>query len=868
MEGDKRLGQQGGGAAPGPVGPRPGQEADLALTETRIELELECGRHAEVVSELTALTTTHPLRERLRELLMLALYRGGRRAEALAVHADTQQLLADELGAQPGPALTDLRHRILQDDAELAARTATVDGVAFVRPAQLPASVADFTGRSDVVDALHTRLVSPRRDAPPVLAVAGTGGIGKTALAVHVAHAARRHFPDGQLYADLCGAGPSPAEPEAVLGAFLRALGMPDSAVPDGLEERAALYRSALRGRRVLVLLDNARDSAQVRMLLPEDGESCVTLITSRTRMAGLEGSHLVDLDVMSPSEAFTLFARIAGEERALIEYEATMDVVTSCGFLPLAIRIAASRLAARRTWTVSTLARKLADERRRLDELRAGDLAVKATFELGYKQLEPRQARAFRLLGLVGGPDISLTAAAAALDLGTDETEGLLSSLVDISLLECCVPGRYRFHDLARLYARACAERDERPVSEREAAQSRLLDFYLATAARVYAIERPGDRTVDHLEPTGHAGLTFETSADALDWLFTEGECLISCARRCTGDGVRKRAANLLMAALDLAESGIKSGQYESAAKAISEAAQAAGDERAEGHARLALGHLYHSTGRFGRAEAEMRRALQLGAMVGDAILSCRVPNQRGIIALYQGRHIEAEEHLRQALAAFRADANGPGEASALSNLARVHLNTGRTQAGVELAEQALAIYRRLGTSLRLANGMYVLGIALLRTGRLEESVAQLTEALDIFGKNRQPLWEGMTHIRLAETYLAAGRPALAAEHAERALALGGLGGEWRRGSFLTVLGKALIRVGQRGRARECWREARSIYERLGAPELEETLALLADATPEARTAPEHTLGHRSSLHETYPWLKALSGTDDPSGS
>ncbi len=325
-----------------------------------------------------------------------------------------------------------------------------------------------------------------------VSALAGIGGVGKTTLAVHVAHQARSAFPDGQLYMDLQGAGPRAAEPETVLGSFLRALGTADSAIPDSLEERAALYRSVLDGRRVLVLLDNAKDAAQVRPLLPGT-EGCAALVTSRVRMVDLAGAHLVDLDVMSPDEALSLFTKIVGEERVAAERKAALDVVAACGFLPLAIRIAASRLAARRTWTVSVLAAKLADERRRLDELQAGDLAVKATFELGYGQLEPAQARAFRLLGLADGPDISLAAAAAVLDLPVDDTEDLLESLVDTSLLESAAPGRYRYHDLVRLYARACAERDEHPPSERDAAMSRLLDFYLATVSGVYLIERPG---------------------------------------------------------------------------------------------------------------------------------------------------------------------------------------------------------------------------------------------------------------------------------------------------------------------------------------------------------------------------------------
>ncbi|MFD8382913.1 ATP-binding protein [Streptomyces sp. NPDC059679] len=816
MVGDKRLGNREGCTASGPEGTWRDEEAALALSEARIELEWERSSGAEIVTERRGTPE-------------------GASGGDATVPAGTVSSTAVSKGAASGH-----RQHTLRADAELAElpgrRDHFLSGASVVRPAQLPASVADFTGRAEAVQELSELLTAKGRE-PAVLTIAGTGGIGKTALAVHVAHAARRHFPDGQLYIDLCGAGSSPTEPEAALSAFLRSLGTLDTTIPDNAEERAALYRSALEGRRVLILLDNARDAAQIRPLLPgDDAGGCATLITSRTNMAGLEGSHLVDLDVMSPAEAFALFARIVGEERASVEREEVMGVLASCGFLPLAIRIAACRLASRRTWTVSVLARKLADERRRLDELRAGDLAVKASFELGYGQLEPQQARAFRLLGLADGPDISLSAAAALLDLGIEETETLLTSLMDISLLESVVPGRYRLHDLVRLYARACANQDQLTTSEREAALSRLLDFYLATATRVYAMERPGDRTVVHLETTAYPGLTFESSRAALDWLFTEADCLIACARQCIGDGERRRAADLLTAALDLAESGARSRQYESVAKAISDSACTVGDLHTEARARSALGNLYCFTGRFDRARLELGRALELAMAGGDRLLVSRAPNRLGVIALYQGRYADAETYFKQAIDAFRSDDNEPGEASALSNLARVHLNTGRTETGMKLAEHVLRIYQRLGSSLRVANGMYGLGIALTSIGKFEEADAQLTRALAIFAENRQRLWEGMTHFRLAEMHLAACRPTQAVEHAERSLALGGIGGEWRRGTFLTLLGKALMRMGQTEQAQECWRQSRAIYEQTGSPEVEEVRQLLSDAWPKTQ--------------------------------
>ncbi|WP_432062036.1 AfsR/SARP family transcriptional regulator [Streptomyces sp. S1] len=809
------------------------EEWRLTLLETRLDIDLEVGAHAEAVSELTALTAAHPLRERLRELLMLALYRGGRQAEALAVYADTRRLLADELGVDPNPELSRLQQRILRADAELArpVEEPVPAAAPVARPAQLPATVPDFTGRASFVRELGARLATAEGHVMAVSALAGIGGVGKTTLAVHVAHEARPHFPDGQLYVDLQGAGSRAAAPETVLGSFLRALGTPDSAVPDSLEDRAALYRSTLDGRRVLVLLDNARDAAQIRPLLPGTA-GCAALVTSRIRMVDLAGAHLVDLDVMSPEEALQLFLRIVGEERVRAEREAALDVVAACGFLPLAIRIAASRLAARRTWTVSVLAAKLADERRRLDELQAGDLAVKATFELGYGQLEPAQARAFRLLGLADGPDISLAAAAAVLDLPLWDTEDLLEALVDTSLLESAAPGRYRYHDLVRLYARACAERDEQPPSERESALSRLLDFYLSTAARVYAIERPGDRLVDHLEPTAYDGLSFTDRHEAQDWLYAEADCLLATVRQSAASpGTLRRGVDLLWASLDLAESGANSREYEAVATVLREAAGRVGDVRAKGRAALTLAYVQHVTGRFDEADGEAHEAMDLASSTGDALPLCWAANALGIMALYQGRTEDGERFLTQATTAFRACDDEAGEASALCNLSRIHLAMGQTDVAVELAQRGTEMYASMGHALKGANGRYALGLALTASGRLDEASARLAEALEVFRDSRQRLWEGMSLFRIAEVDIAARRYAQAASNSELALVvLRGVGGEWRRGQVLVVLGRALSGIGQHGRARVCWQEALDIFIELGSPEESDVRALLLE--------------------------------------
>ncbi len=377
-------------------------ELRMRAVESRVEAKLRLGRYGELVAELRQLVGVEPLREGLHGQLMLALYRSGRQAEALEVFRGIDRRLRDELGISAGPELCALHQRILAADPALA------DGqppAAYLGPeqaaggpsagrstgaAQLPADTADFTGRQSQVEQLCALLGAEPDAARPgamiVAAVAGMGGVGKTALAVHVAHRVRQRFPDGQLYVSLQGAS-MPLLPTEVLARLLRDLGEPEEAIPAGEAARGARYRSLLARRRVLVVLDDAQDSAQVRPLLPGSA-GCAVIVTSRGMLTGLSGAAQLNLDVLAASDARDLFDAIVGPSRTVAEPEATAAVLASCVGLPLAIRIAGIRLASRPAWTIAHLAARLTDERLRLAELATGDLAVRASFAVSYHAL------------------------------------------------------------------------------------------------------------------------------------------------------------------------------------------------------------------------------------------------------------------------------------------------------------------------------------------------------------------------------------------------------------------------------------------------------------------------------------------------
>jgi DNA-binding SARP family transcriptional activator len=515
-------------------------EADR-LTERRLAglaqlytAELACGHATAVIPELVELAAQHPMREQLQGLLMTALYQAGRQAEALEVYQRTRGALVDQLGLEPGNELQRLEHAILTGDPLLEAPRAPA-----IAPAQLPADVIDFTGRKTQLAAVRHLIAAADRSATVLVAITGKAGVGKTTLAVHAAHRLRAQYPDGQLFVNLRGTQTKPLSAADVLARFLRSLGVDHAVIPDDAEERAALYRSLLADRRLLILLDDAACEAQLRPLLPGT-PSCAVLVTSRARLAGLVGARLVDLDVFEPDQAVELLARVTGPQRIAAEPAAARKIVRLCGFLPLAIRVAGARLSARPHWPLSRLEADLADDNTRLDTLRLGDLEVRASFALSYGNLEVMARRAFRLLALLEIRDFAPWVTAALLDVPQARAEELMDTLVDLHLLDVTsrdAPGRlrYRFHDLLRVYAREMVTIQE-PEASRRAALERAFEGWL-----VLAEEAGRSLASSAFAGTFEAGTCWRPDesvvrsvvTDPASWFQTEGEALASAVEQ-----------------------------------------------------------------------------------------------------------------------------------------------------------------------------------------------------------------------------------------------------------------------------------------------------------------------------------------------
>jgi DNA-binding SARP family transcriptional activator/tetratricopeptide (TPR) repeat protein len=762
-------------------------EQRIASIEDRLAVELDLGRHHELVGELAELARAYPLRERLRGQLMLALYRCDRSAEALTVYRQARQVMIEELGIEPGERLRQLQHAILTSDPslDLLAGAPLVQPPAPTAPRLLPADIADFTGRAAQVEQIGRHLAgcAEGRVAAPVVVITGQGGVGKTSLAVHAAHSVGGQFPDGQLFADLHAGAGHPVSPMQVLDRFLRALGVPGPQVPEGLDERGEMYRNLVAGRQILIVLDDAAGESQVLPLLPGTGTAAV-IVTSRHRLGGLGGAARIEVAVFYAEASLELLARIAGTGRVQAQPQAAAMVAGQCGNLPLALRVAGARLAERPHWAIQQLADRLADESRRLDELRHGDLAIRPSISLSYHSASEQGRRLLRLLPLVEAPVFSGWVAAALLGQPPAAGEDALDELVSARLVETAGAGsgvhsQYRLHDLIRVYARERLAAEE-PPAEQKAALERVLGalLYLARQADYRYDGSDSARLRSDVTPWPLPGpLAQQLVSDPLAWFERERAALVSGVGQAARGGFTGLCWELAFTAATLFEGRAYFDDWQETHEIALHATRQAGDVGGQATILYALGSLHMRQGQYDRGRDELITAAQL----------------------------------------FRDAGNDWGMAIATAQLAAVDWVTGRLDDAARRGWQALAVLRRTGDAYHLANLLSLLGRVKLELREFDDAIELLTEALrQIPGRNSN--LKALNLSRLGEAYLRAGDLARAVGTLELALATAReISAPGAEAQALINIAAVRTRLGEFGPARGALRRALELAGTLG---------------------------------------------------
>lgn len=800
-------------------------ERRLVAFEHLADWELTAGRHEDLIDELTAQVAAHPLRERLSCLLMRALHQAGSQADALAVARAYRSTLADQQGLDPGRAFVALEQAILRDEADHAPTPAT-STVPSRRPVNyLPYDTPDFAGRTAELERLTGT------ESAVLAAIDGMAGIGKTALAIRAAHLLAGRHPDGQLFVDLQAhtAGQAPVEPGAALEVLLRQLGVPAGRIPAGTSERAALWRAELADRRVVVVLDNAADTDHVRPLLPGAAGGSLMLITSQRRLTGLDGARALSMDLLSANDSVELFRAVVGQ-RADAEPLAVMDVLQLCGFLPLAVRIAAARLHHRPRWTVGYLAGRLRDERRRLAELSTADRGVTAAFTLSYQYLEPDQQRLFRLLGLHPGRDIAPHAAAALADLPLEQAETLLEDLLDAHILLQHEPGRYTFHSLLREHARTTVAATE-TGDARDAALDRLFQHYLHTASMAVDLCYPYGRDRRPRVPAPSTPvMSFADSTPAEVWLEAERANVIAAAAYTAEHGWSHRPgqfATTLRPYLD--GTAHRTDALAVHAHAL-QASRTHGDQAAEGVALVDLGWANWQLGRYEEADDLSRQALEVCRSIGDRFGESRALNTLGTLTTRQGAYDRAHPYLRQALGLCREIGNRVGEAHVLGNLAICYQRQGRFEEALDHHREALELHRTVGNRGGEARVLDHLGLVYQLQRSYAKALQHHRQALEIYRSLGNRSDEAASLNGLAEAARGMGDPAQAVRDHAAALTLAAeLGNLSEQARALNGLAQSHRELGATETAREYGRQALDLYVELGLPDAVQARDFLA---------------------------------------
>ena len=764
----------------------------LSAELDRNDVALAAGRHAALLAGLSARAGADPLDERLAGQLMLALYRCGRQADALRVYRQTQRRLAVELGADPVPPLQRLHQQILAGHPGLAAPPPVTAGGPAPLPAQLPAPPAGFAGRGRELAELSATLTG--RPGPggaaAISVVGGTGGMGKTWLALRWSYDHVDRFPDGQLYLNLRGYDPCgpPVAPAEALRGLLDALGVDPAAIPVEVDGQAALFRRLVAGRRLLMVLDNARDSNQVTPLLPAS-PTCSVLVTSRHRLGGMitaHGARPLTLDALGDAEARDVLARQLGPGRTAREPVAVDTLLAQCAGLPLALSIVASRAALQPDLPLAALASELGEASARLDGLDAGELTanVRAVLSCSLEALPPPTVRAFALLGQAPGPEIGLAAAASLLDLPVAHGRTLLRELADAHLVQEPAPGRHRMHDLVRLYAA------EQAPPESAAAIRRLLDHYLHTARAADHLLDPHRRTIG---PAAAAAGIADRHA-ALDWFTAEHVPLLAAVRQAERLGLDTHVWQLAWA-LDT---------Y-----------------------LTRLSHWRHGT-------QVQESALAAVCRLADPAAEAQVRRQLAYAYTFLGRNADAVPQLDLALALFTAAGDQVGQGDAHRGLARAHARQRRFFPALDHAERALRLYRAVGYRTGEASALNAVGWFHAHLGDLDEALRHCERAARLHQETDDPYREAAAQDSLGFIHRRLGDPAAAIRRYLRACALfREVGDRYQEADSMVGLGDAQADAGNTAAARATWRRARTVLERLNPPEADRIRARLDDAPP-----------------------------------
>jgi DNA-binding SARP family transcriptional activator len=779
----------------------PIEDQRLQALTARIDADLHLGRHGEVVAELRQLVAAHPLQEQFHAQLMLSLYRSGRQADALTAYQDVRRVLADELGIDPGPELRGLHQRILAADSELlllagagssGSVPVTLSATALghrdpaaaqenVVPRQLPAAARHFVGRSQALKALAGLAAETAQagHSTVIAVIDGTAGIGKTTLALHFAHQVAGQFQDGQLYVNLRGFDPAgpPMPPVEAIRLFLDAVGLPTARIPAGLDAQAALYRTLLADKRMLIVLDNAKDVDQVRPLLPAS-PGCLVLVTSRSQLTSLvaaEGACPLPLDVLADAEGQELLTRHLGQERVAGDPGAADELIRLCARLPLALSIAAARTASQPGLSLAALTAELRDARGRLDALDAGHPAanVRAVLSWSYQQLDTAAARLFRLLGLHAGPDIGAAAAASVAGLPLDEGRRRLAELTRAHLLAEHAPGRFSCHDLLRAYAAELTQSAD-SEAERRAATGRMLDHYLHTAYRAALQLHPTRKPIQLAEPRPGADPEHIGDAgQALAWFEAEQQVLMAAAGRALELGFDAEAWQIAWALSRFLDVGGRWHDWAAIEQIALAATQRLGDRAAEASAHQRFGFASARLGNYDDAYAHLELALSIHAECGNHVGRANVHNSLAITLNYQGRYREALGQAQQALEWWTAAGDLPGRAIGLNSVGWFHVVLGNRKEALSYCQQALDMFRELGSQEGVANALDSLGYAYQQFGNLAEATACYRRALGLHRElgGRWGVAETLGH--LGDTYHAAGNPVEARVAWEEALAI-----------------------------------------------------------------------------------------------